>query len=69
MTAEDLIFPRRVRSFLYIVTVISAPIMAYLSAAEIAGPNEMALYAGITGAIALLARLNLTPSSVEGAKE
>ena len=55
--------PSQVRSFLYILLVIGSPIVGYLAIAQpdIIGPNEVALWSALTAAIALLARLNLTP--------
>lgn len=55
--------PSKVRSLLYILLVIGSPIVGYLAIAQpnIIGPNEVALWSALTAAIALLARLNLTP--------
>lgn len=48
-----------------ILLVIASPIVGYLaiSQPDIVGPNEVALWAALTTAIALIARLNLTPPS------
>lgn len=55
--------PSQIRSALYILLVIGSPIVGYLAIAQpdIIGPNEVALWSALTAAIALLARLNLTP--------
>lgn len=65
MDQNDIVIPRKVRSFLYILLVIASPIVGYLaiSQPDIVGPNEVALWAALTTAIALIARLNLTPPS------
>ena len=57
--------PSQVRSFLYILLVIGSPVVGYLaiSQPDIIGPNEVALWSALTAAIALLARLNLTPDA------
>lgn len=55
--------PSQIRSALYILLVIGSPIVGYLAIAQpdVIGPNEVALWSALTAAIALLARLNLTP--------
>ena len=65
MTNEDIVLPRQLRLFLYIALGIASPIMGYLAVAhpDVIGPNETALYAGITTFIALLAGLNVKPKS------
>lgn len=65
MDQNDIVVPRKVRSALYIILVIASPIVGYLaiSQPDIVGPNEVALWAALTTAIALIARLNLTPPS------
>lgn len=57
--------PSQVRSALYVLLVIGSPIVGYLAIAQpdIIGPNEVALWSALTAAIALIARLNLTPPS------
>lgn len=65
MNQNDIVLPRKLRSALYILLVIGSPIVGYLaiSQPDIVGPNEVALWAALTTAIALIARLNLTPPS------
>ncbi len=57
--------PSQVRSALYVLLVIGSPIVGYLAIAQpdIIGPNEVGLWSALTAAIALLARLNLTPDA------
>ncbi len=61
MTNEDIVLPRQLRLFLYIALGLASPVMGYLAVAQsdIIGPNEVALYAGITAFISLLAGLNI----------
>lgn len=63
MNQNDIVVPRKVRSALYILLVIGSPIVGYLaiSQPDVIGPNEVALWSALTAAIALIARLNLTP--------
>lgn len=65
MDQNDIGVPRKVRSFLYVLLVIGSPIVGYLAIAqpEWVGPNEVALWSALTAAVALIARLNLTPPS------
>lgn len=65
MNQNDIVVPRKVRSALYIILTIGSPIVGYLaiSQPDIIGPNEVALWSALTAAIALIARLNLTPPS------
>ena len=65
MDQNDIVLPRKLRSALYIALVIGSPLVGYLaiSQPEWIGPNEVALWAALTTAIALIARLNLTPPS------
>lgn len=65
MDQNDIIVPRKLRSALYILLIIGSPVVGYLaiSQPDIIGPNEVALWSALTAAIALIARLNLTPPS------
>ena len=65
MDQNDIVVPRKIRSALYIILIIGSPIVGYLAVSQpdYIGPNEVALWAALTTAIALIARLNLTPPS------
>lgn len=65
MDQNDIVVPRKLRSFLYIALIIGSPVIGYLAIAQpdLIGPNEVALWSALTAAIALIARLNLTPPS------
>lgn len=65
MDQNDIVVPRKVRSALYIILIIGSPIVGYLAVSQpdVIGPNEVALWSALTAAIALIARLNLTPPS------
>ena len=65
MDQNDIVVPRKVRSSLYIILIIGSPIVGYLAVSQpdVIGPNEVALWSALTAAIALIARLNLTPPS------
>lgn len=60
---NDMKVPSNVRSALYIVLMLGAPIVAYLQVSGYIGTNEVALWTALTSAIALMARLNLTPDN------
>lgn len=57
---DTLHIPSQVRSALYIILMLGAPVVAYLQIENIIGANEVALWAGLSSVIALIARLNLT---------
>lgn len=65
MDQNDIVVPRQLRAALYVILIIGSPVVGYLaiSQPDIIGPNEVALWAALTTAIALIARLNLTPPS------
>lgn len=52
--------PSSVRAVLYSAIVIGSPIVMYLQNVERIGEPEVALWLGITAAVSLLARLNVT---------
>jgi hypothetical protein len=58
---SDILLPKQVRLIIYALLVLSSPFAAYFSVTGTLGPNEMALYAGVSGAVALLAGLNVSP--------
>lgn len=51
--------PARVRTALYIITVLSAPLVAYLNTTGRIGENEVTLYAAYVMAIAAMAGFNV----------
>jgi len=67
MDHNDILLPKTVRLILYAALTLSSPFVAYFSATGHLGPNEMALYAAVSGAVALLAGLNVgsTPPIIE----
>jgi len=67
MDNNDILLPRQARLVIYALLVLSSPFAAYFSATGHLGPNEMALYAAVSGAVALLAGLNVgsTPPIIE----
>jgi len=62
MDNRDIILPKNVRLALYALLTLSSPFVAYFSATGMLDGEQLALYAGVSGAIALLAGLNVTPS-------
>ena len=63
MDHRDVVLPKQVRLVLYALLTLASPFVAYFSATGVLGGNELALYAGISGAIALLAGLNVNAPS------
>lgn len=55
--------PAQLRTFLYVVIMLGTPIMAYLQIKGIADTPEIALWAALTSAIALMAGFNVTPDN------
>ena len=51
--------PAKVRTILYILTVLTAPLMAYLQITEVIGTNEINLYLAYVTAIAAMAGFNV----------
>lgn len=57
----ELNIPANIRSWLYVAIVLGGPIIFYLLTKGWIGDTELALWTGITSAVALLAKLNVTP--------
>lgn len=57
----ELNVPSKVRAALYVLLMLGAPVVAYLQTEGHIGTSEVALWTALTSAIALLARLNVTP--------
>lgn len=55
--------PSQVRSALYIILLLGSPVVAYLQTSGHIGTNEVTLWLALSAAIALIARLNLTPDA------
>lgn len=58
---SNLNIPSQIRSALYIILMLGSPVVAYLQVENRIGTNEVALWLALSSAIALMARLNLTP--------
>lgn len=56
--------PAKVRTALYILTILAAPLVAYLNATEVIGENEVTMFAAYVTAIAAMAGFNV-PSSAK----
>ena len=53
--------PAKVRSFLYTISVIGMPIVAYLAEQEVISTFVAGLFVVVNSGILLLARINVTP--------
>ena len=61
--------PEKLRGLLYIIVMVGGPIVAYAMDKEWIGAQELALWAGITSIVSLIARFNLAPSVADAANE
>lgn len=59
--------PYKVRAALYILSGLTAPVIIYLSALDIIGAAEVALYAGVMGFVSIVAAFNLSEDEQHGA--
>ncbi len=53
--------PSKARAVLYSLVTVGSPVAIYLQTVGKIGEPEMGLWLGITAAVSLLARLNVTP--------